>query len=160
MKRVLFWAAPALVISGLACGEKTTSAEESPVPQIAVSGPSDEALAKGSGEVKFGEEVEAKVEGAVEVATFVVPDLDKSLAANLAKGIAALEGVRRATPRLASGQLDVEFTPPMVTPAAILEKMKHVAPSITLSKVRRGVPQGPEGHACGGCPMQNTCGGF
>lgn len=146
-------------VGTFACGEKNPKSEDPAVTSPVSAALPGEDPAEGAAQSGAVEE-EARDEAAFEVASFEVPDLDSRLAARLAGAIAAVEGVRRAIPRIENGRLDVEFAPPKASPAMLLEKMKGVAPAVALSGVRPGDPKSPAEHGCGGCPMRNTCGGF
>jgi hypothetical protein len=101
-------------------------------------------------------------------AAFKVEGLsDAKLVRKLAKSLAGLEGVKASKADATAGRFTVSYEAAKTGPDAILARLKTAAPGATLDApppAQQAQPATPifnPGHegGCGGCPMQNQCGG-
>ena len=91
-----------------------------------------------------------------QIATFAVQDLDQDATIALTTALANNKGVLSAEAIPEDGLYKVAFRSGDTTPEAVLAAMIEVHPQVSLREVTEAKAEAGK-HACGGCPMQNSC---
>ncbi len=101
-----------------------------------------------------------KAPAAREIAIYKVSGLDEEAVETLVGALSDQGGVISAQGDVKSGVFSVTFEPGKASPADMTKKLAAVSPGIVLDRVEAQAAdsQVPK-HECGGCPMQNVCGG-
>lgn len=101
----------------------------------------------------------AQTAPAQETAIYKVGAMDADLTRNLAMSLVEIPGMVSAEPNQEDGTFLVTFKTSETNPEKILEKLKTVAPGVTLSGVKGAAGEEPKKHDCNTCPYRNQCGG-
>jgi hypothetical protein len=112
--------------------------------------------ARAAGDSTVPDSANKEVKKNIQVVTFTVPDLSKSLAKDISKALASEPGVLSGKPDFERKAFLVTYESGKTSPMKIQKIMKAVTTDTKLENVAPA-PEKSGAQGCGKCPRRNSC---